>query len=159
MDIKKDVIDVEIDEQKTDTSTDDKKEKKGFGAWWNDTKNSIKKSFDDSAANDYFDKTHTHFDVYSQNGGLLGESTIYGTLTDDFVIYRGEVEIKSGDVIIDASTSKAYFAKNSDINQDIIFKYENKDVLRKGTKLFLDPDITEVKVIKCGNRYFSKKIN
>lgn len=156
MDKKKDVIDVEI-EDKNNSSKEEKKEKKGFGAWWNDTKNDIKKSFHDSEANDYYDKTHTHFDVYSQNGGLLGESTIYGTLTDDYIIYRGDLEIKIGDVIIDASTSKAYFAKNSDKEQDIVFKYENKDVLRKGIKLFLDSDITEVKVIKCGKRYFLKK--
>jgi hypothetical protein len=157
MDKKKDAIDVEIKEEKTETPKEEKKEKKGFGAWWNDTKSGIKKTFDDSAANDNYDKTHTHFDVYSKDGGLLGESTIYGTLTEDFIIYRGDEEIKEGDVIIDASTSKAYFAKNSLKDQDITFKYEDKEISRKGIKVFLDSDITEVKVIKCGKRFFLKK--
>jgi hypothetical protein len=134
---------------------DDKKEEKpnAFKKWWSSTKKSVNDSILESKIESAYKEAHHRYDVYTFGSSLFNSSSVYGDIADGSLIYWGEDKIASDSVIVDTKDNKAYYAKDS--STVTVSSTVDKDVYeRKGTKIALDANVKEVKVIKANDRYF-----
>jgi hypothetical protein len=141
--------------KKEEAKTDEKKES-GFSKWWKGTKAKVDSDMLEGHIQNAYQSAHGSFDVYAFEGGLFNGGSVSGEIVDGALIYWGTDTIKEYSVIIDKKDNKAYYALNSE-PVDVKASYEGTEYVRKGTKIALDPNVEEVKVVKADKRYFLYK--
>jgi hypothetical protein len=147
---------VKPEEKKEEAEKEEPKKENGFSRWWKDTKKKVNDSVLEDHIKSAYEDTHHAFGVYAYGEGFFNEEDVYGEIIDGSLVYFGSEAVKPDSVIIDTKDNTAYYAKES-TPIEVQSTYETVVYTRQGTKLALDKNVQEVKVIKAGQRYFIYK--
>lgn len=159
---KDDVIDVEASEkdagEKGNKKAAGKKASGGFASFFNKAKASINEGLLEERLRTAYRQGHTEFDYYAYgDNSFFNSSSVYGELSDNTLTYFGTTTLPKYAIVVDTETDKAYAVMNDPEKVEVTCELDGKEYKRPGMKIVLDPEVTEVKVIKADNRYFLYK--
>ena len=131
----------------------DEEEKKpnAFSKFWNKTKQAVNDSMLESKIENEFRKKNDEFIIYEYEK-LLPKSTA-GYLEDKAVVLFGKIEVPSDSVIVHKEKDTAYYVISTE-ETTVTVKVEDEEYTRDATRVLLNPDVVEVKVIKANNKYY-----
>ncbi len=131
----------------------DEEEKKpnAFSKFWNKTKQAVNDSLLESKIENEFRKKNDEFIIYEYEK-LLPKSTA-GYLEDKAVVLFGKIEVPSDSVIVHKEKDTAYYVISTE-ETTVTVKVEDEEYTRDATRVLLNPDVVEVKVIKANNKYY-----
>ncbi len=131
----------------------DEEEKKpnAFSKFWNKTKQAVNDSLLESKIENEFRKKNDEFIIYEYEK-LLPKSTA-GYLEDKAVVLFGKIEVPSDSVIVHKEKDTAYYVISTE-ETTVTGKVEDEEYTRDATRVLLNPDVVEVKVIKANNKYY-----
>jgi len=152
------MADEEQPEETAESTEAPKEEAKPKESFWARAKNSLSKAVLEDKLNAAYRNAHAEYSYYTYgNDSVFGGSTVYGTLSDNVLTYLSDAKIPVGSIIIDEKTEKAYLVASERSDAEVTIPLEGQEYTRKGSSIKLDPEVTEVKVIKAGKRYFLYK--
>ena len=142
-------------EKKETTEENEEKKPNAFSKFWNKTKQAVNDSMLESKIENEFRKANDEFVIYEYEK-LLGKSTAgYFDHNDgeDAVVLFGKLEVPSDSVIIHKEKDTAYYALSSE-EIEVEIEVEGTKYKRPATRIHLNPNVVEVKVIKANNKYY-----
>lgn len=144
-----------IDAEKvSETEVKEEKKEGAFKKFWNKTKKAVGDAVLENNIESTFKREHEEFSLY-QKDELLGV-TLYGFTEGLELTVWGKPEVREYSVIVNKKTQDAYYAlKTEDTKCKAIV--DGVEYERDATKITLTNDVTEVKVIKAGKRFFLYK--
>lgn len=120
----------------------------------------VKKNIDDSVLEgkivNTYNKPKDDLTVYAY-GSSFGKSYA-GNIEDLTTTIIGEEEIKEFSVLVHDKTETAYYVTKTEATT-VKVTVDEVEYERPGTKIYLTADVTEVKVIKAGKKYYLYKGN
>jgi len=141
------------EENKKEETTEEKKG--GFSGWWNKTKANVNSSILESKLESTFNKGNVEFVNY--NKGEMFSNSYYGYYKNGTTVtIYGKKLLKTNSVLIDKKNNKAFYVV-SVVDSKVEVKYEGQIYERDASDILLDPNVTEVNVIKAGDRFFLYK--
>ena len=98
-----------------------------------------------------FRNNNTKFSLYIENS--IFPIVLYGKYENNVLTVYGDYKIKKGNIIVNECNKNIYSVESSS-NVELNTKYNSNIYIRKGTKILLDDNVEEVKVIKVKNKYY-----
>lgn len=152
------VIDAEVVDDKEKSKKGKRSSEGGFGSFWNKAKNSIGTGILEERLKNAYRQQHTEFDYYSYGeNSFFNSSSVYGELDGDTLTYFGSVVLPLHTIVVNTKTNKAYSVEEKATSTEVSVNLNDEIYTRPGMKLNLDPNVTEVKVVKADDRYFLYK--
>lgn len=146
---KKEAIDAE-----GEAKVSEEKKDNAFKKFWNKTKQSVNDAVLESKIESNYNKNHKEYTIYSYDE--LFNKSVYGEIVNDELLFFGEVQVKPYSVVIEDSSKDAYYVVEVH-SANVKSIVDGVEYERPGTLLKLDKNVTEVKVVKAGKRYFLYK--
>lgn len=127
-----------------------------FKRFWKKTKQSVNDAVLESKIESNYNKEHKAYTIYMYNETF--SKSIHGELIDNTLTFFGEIAVKPYSVVIYDATKEAFYVTECHATtvKSIVDGVEYE---RPGTVITLDRDVTEVKVIKAGKKYYLYKGN
>lgn len=141
-------------DEKTENTENTEKKENGFAKLFKKAKQTISDSVLESKLEAQFNRSHNEFTVYTPSNTILSNFTVYGAIENDRLTYFGDREILPFCVIVNSVTKQAYYAGADEGETAVRIHFEGETYERSGRVILLDPNVTEVRVIKAGDRYF-----
>ncbi len=156
---KKDVVDVEVVDEKKDDA--EKKETKGEKkpGFFSKLKKSLDDSMLESNIQSAWNDDHQKWEAFVYGGSLFSGSTFHGSLNGKTLTYyarNDEKGLAEHTLLLDSKDNKAYWVVSSK-KVDLTIYYDGTDYTRSGYEVALDDEVTEVKVVKAGDKYYLYK--
>ncbi len=101
-----------------------------------------------------FKNNNTKFSLYTKDNII--PIVLYGKINNNEILVYGDCIIEQNSIIVNECNKKAYYAISSS-KQEIQTTHNSNIYIRKGTKILLDENVKEVKVIKAKNKYYLLK--
>ena len=136
--------------KKKETEAEEKKPN-AFSKFWNKTKQAVNDSMLEAKIETEFRKTNDEFVIYEYEK-LLAKTTT-GYLDGDSCVLFGKITVPSDSVIIHSETDTAYYVISTE-ETTVDVTVDDTKYTRDATRVLLNPDVVEVKVIKANNKYF-----
>lgn len=151
-DEKKEAVEAEVVEE-TEVKAEEKKEG-AFKKFWNKTKKAVGDAVLENNIESSFKKANQEFTLYQKDEAF--SKALYGFFEEETITVWGKVECKPYSIVIDTKTEDAYYVLEiaEATCKSIVDGVEYE---RPATKLTLTKDVTEVKVVKAGKRYYLYK--
>ena len=133
-------------------------EKKSF---FQGFKEDLKKTVDEIRIRNAFRKGSSSYRLYTGESLAL---PLFGKMTDEGLLVLGNYDVPFGSVLLsEEDESKVFYVvgikKSEGINVSILLGQGEEETLyvKEASLLLLDPDVKEVDVIPCGDRYFLRR--
>lgn len=153
MALEKETVEVEVVDKKGS-----QKKESSFKKFFEKAKKTINSNILEDKIKSAYRTSHQEFDYYSfGDNSLFNGASVYGELKDDVLTYFGEASISPWSVVLDAQSEKAYYATNEVTPVMLQVEVDGKTYERVGKSIRLDPNVSEVKVIKAENHYYLYK--
>ena len=143
-----------LNEKKAEEKKEEEKKPNAFSKFWNKTKQAVSDSMLEAKLDSDFRKTHDEFTIY-EYGKMMGK-TYAGTLEGDKVTLYGKIDVASNSVLVSKKDNKAYYTVVYE-ESTVEVESEGEKYTRPSTTIFLDENVTEVKVIKASDKYYIYK--
>ena len=130
---------------------DEEKKPNTFSKLWNKTKQAVNDSMLESKIENEFRKANDEFVIYEYE--KLLSKTASGYLDNESVVLFGKLTIPSDSVIVHKETDSAYYVTSTE-EVTVSVTVEGEKYTRDATRVLLNPDVVEVKVIKAGSKYY-----
>jgi len=118
----------------------------------------IKEKVDDMLLEKYiendFKNNNTKFMLCKRD--IIIPIFLYGKIEKNELSVYGDHNIEKGSIVVNECNNKAYYVIETK-KVEISTKYKSNIYIRKGTKILLDENVQEVKVIKAKNKYYLYK--
>ncbi len=142
------MADKEVEKKETEA---EEKKPNAFSKFWNKTKQAVNDSMLEAKIESEFRKTNDEFVIYEYEK-LLAKTTA-GYLDGNACVLFGKITVPSDSVIIHSETDTAYYVISTE-ETTVDVTVDDTKYTRDATRVLLNPDVVEVKVIKANNKYF-----
>lgn len=142
-------------EKKEATEEAEEKKPNAFSKFWNKTKQAVNDSMLESKIENEFRKANDEFVIYEYEKLLSKSSAGYFDNNDgeDAAVLFGKLEIPSNSVILHKEKDTAYYALSTE-EVEVEIELDGTKYKRPATRVHLNPNVVEVKVIKANNKYY-----
>ena len=132
--------------------TEEEKKPNAFSKFWNKTKQAVNDSMLESKIENEFRKANDEFVIYEYDK-LLAKSAS-GYLDNKAVVLFGKLTVPSDSVIVHEEDDTAYYVISTE-ETTVKITVDGVEYERDATRVLLNPDVVEVKVIKANNKYYA----